>query len=144
MRGPVLIVLVGVLAVLGLLAVAGLVRHRALLRAPGSFPGIAVTGRGRPRRVIGRYDERVLVFNGFMPAGPLAWRGERWALQMDRVPDAAPEGQTVLDVRGGSEPVRLTVDEADAGALRAWCEAGPSQAAQLWWRGDGSTPSTRR
>lgn len=132
MRGPALIVLTGVLAAILLLAIAGLMRRRALLRAPGAFPAQAHTRTGRRRRVIGRYDQRSLVLQGFWPVGPLAWRGERWGLELDRVPDAAPPGQAMLDVRGGSEPVRLLVDEADAGALRAWCEAGPSRAAQFW------------
>ena len=143
MRGPVLVILAGALAAIMLLAAAGVMRHRALLRAPGSFPGLALTEDGRRRRVVGRYDERLLVLSGIVPAARRAWRGERWSLQIDRVPGGAPEGQTLLQVRGGSAPLRLQVDEAVAGALRAWCEAGPSPAARHW-AGDPRVGRPRR
>lgn len=133
MKGPVLILLWGALAVAGLLAAAWWVRRRALLRQQGAFPAVAVSATGARRRVVARYDERCLTLHAWWPARGSAWRGTRWALQMDRVPEAGAAGEAVLDVSGGTSAVRLHVDEADAGALRAWCEAGPSQAGHSWW-----------
>ncbi|MBD4581016.1 DUF2550 domain-containing protein, partial [Xanthomonas citri pv. citri] len=43
-------------------------------------------------------------------------------------------GRTVLELSAGARPVRVVVDPDDAGALRAWSEAGPSAASSFWRR----------
>ena len=47
---------------------------------------------------------------------------------------AAEDGRAVLELDGGRGSVTVVVDPDDAGALRAWSEAGPSAASSFWRR----------
>lgn len=128
-----LIALAGVLAVIVLSASALAVRRRALLRTTSAFPAV-LEGHGRPReRVIGVYDESCLRLTGRWMLVRERWRVERCDLQIERLP-AADDGRAVLELNGAARPVTVVVDPDDAGALRAWSEAGPSAASAFWRR----------
>ncbi|MDN5693070.1 MAG: DUF2550 family protein [Micrococcaceae bacterium] len=128
-----LIALAGVLAVFALSASALAVRRRALLRTSAAFPAV-LEGHGRPReRVIGVYDETRLLFTGRWMIRRERWSVGRCDLQIDRLPVAA-DGRAVLELDGGRGSVTVVVDPDDAGALRAWSEAGPSAASSFWRR----------
>ena len=128
-----LIALAGVVTVIVLSASALAVRRRALLRTTSAFPAV-LERPDRPReRVIGVYDETCLRLSGRWMLSRERWSVERCRLQIDRRP-AAEDGRAVLELNGGEHPVTLIVDPDDAGALRAWSEAGPS-AASSFWRG---------
>lgn len=138
MKGPVLL-LTAALAVIALLALAGWARHRALVRGPGRFDGTLVRPDGRRRRVVGCYGPRRLTLADRVVPEHVLWRGERWRLEIERAPGGTA-GRTLLhlaDPAGGAEPVVLDVDEAVAGAVRAWAEAGSSMAGQSWWHEPG-------
>lgn len=140
MRGPVLL-LSGALAVFALLALAGWARHRALVRGPGRFAGVLVTDGGRRRRVVGCFRSNELVLSHHLLPERRLWAAERWRLEVDRLP-AAEAGRTrlrITDASGRSDDaVDLEVEDDVAGAVRAWTEAGPSQAGQSWWRPPGA------
>lgn len=128
-----LIALAGVLAVFALSASALAVRRRALLRTSSAFPAV-LEGHGRPReRVIGVYDETRLLFTGRWMIRRERWSVGRCDLQIDRLP-VAEDGRAVLELDGGRGSVTVVVDPDDAGALRAWSEAGPSAASSFWRR----------
>lgn len=128
-----LIALAGVLAVFALSASALAVRRRALLRTSAAFPAV-LEGHGRPReRVIGVYDETRLRFTGRWMIRRERWSVGRCDLQIDRLP-VAEDGRAVLELDGGRGSVTVVVDPDDAGALRAWSEAGPSAASSFWRR----------
>lgn len=128
-----LIALAGVLTVIVLSAVALAVRRRALLRTTSAFSAV-LEAEGRPReRVIGVYDQTRLCLTGRWMVSRQRWCVDRCRLQIERLP-AAQDGRAVLELSGGDRPVRVVVDPDDAGALRAWSEAGPS-AASSFWRG---------
>lgn len=128
-----LIALAGVLAVFALSASALAVRRRALLRTSAAFSAV-LQGHGRPReRVIGVYDETRLLFTGRWMIRRERWSVGRCDLQIDRLP-VAEDGRAVLELDGGRGSVTVVVDPDDAGALRAWSEAGPSAASSFWRR----------
>ena len=89
-------------------------------------------GPGR-ERVIGVYDESRLRLTGRWRLSRERWSADRSRLQIDRLP-ADEAGRTVLELSAGARPVRVVVDPDDAGALRAWSEAGPSAASSFWRR----------
>lgn len=140
MKGPTPLLL-GALAAIVLLAVLAGARRRALLRAPGAFPAALLTPDGRRRGVIGRYDQAVLELASPWLPGRRAWRVARHRLEIERLPEPPAPGRALLRVHEAgaapAQPFVLDVDEADAGAVRAWAEAGPSQASQSWWRAPG-------
>ena len=128
-----LIALAGVLAVFALSASALAVRRRALLRTSAAFPAV-LEGHGRPReRVIGVYDETRLLFTGRWMIRRERWSVGRCDLQIDGL-RVAEDGRAVLELDGGRGSVTVVVDPDDAGALRAWSEAGPSAASSFWRR----------
>ena len=135
MRGPVLL-LSGALR-----ALAGGARHRALVRGPGRFAGVLVTDGGRRCRVVGCFRSHELVLSHHLLPERRLWSAERWRLEVDRLP-AAEAGHTrlrITDASGRSDDaVDLEVEDDVAGAVRAWTEAGPSQAGQSWWRPPGA------
>ena len=89
--------------------------------------------RDRRERVIGLYDESRLRLTGRWRLSRERWSADRSRLQIDRLP-ADEAGRAVLELSAGTRPVRVVVDPDDAGALRAWSEAGPSAASSFWRR----------
>lgn len=120
-----------VVAVIVLSALALVMRRRAFARVTAAFPAVLEReGPGR-ERVIGVYDESRLRLTGRWRLSRERWSADRSRLQIDRLPvDEA--GRTVLELSAGARPVRVVVDPDDAGALRAWNEAGPSAASSFW------------
>ena len=120
-----------VVAVIVLSALALVMRRRALARVTAAFPAVLEReGLGR-ERVIGVYDESRLRLTGRWRLSRERWSADRSRLQIDRLP-ADEAGRTVLELSAGARPVRVVVDPDDAGALRAWSEAGPSAASSFW------------
>lgn len=140
MKGLVLL-LFGVLAVCALLVLLVGARRRALLRAPGAFPAWVVDESGRRRRAVGRYDAERLWLTGRWRLSRTRWATARHLLDLNRLPQSPEPGRVRLGVGETDRPdgpsLVLEVDEADAGALRAWAEAGPSHACRSWWRAPG-------
>lgn len=135
MQGPVL-VLVAASAVLALLALAAWMRHRTLVSSPGAFDGVVVGEGGRRRRVVGRYGEdRLSLASRWLPERT-CWSARRWDLEITRAP-AETAGRTRLEIGTAGAAVTLEVEDAVAGALRAWSESGPSQAGHSWWHPPG-------
>lgn len=139
MKGPVLL-LVAASAVLALLAFAAWMRHRALVASPGVFDAVFVGDDDRRRRVVGRYGEdRLSLAPRWLPERP-CWSARRWDLDITRRPAEVAE-RSRLEIGGAGSAadavVALEVDDAVAGAVRAWAEAGPSQAGHAWWHPPG-------
>ena len=134
-----MLLLVAAPAVLALLVLAAWLRHRTLVASPGAFDGVLVGDDGRPRRVVGRYGEdRLSLASRWLPERT-CWSARRWALEISRAP-AGTAGCSRLEIGatgGVGAAVTVEVDDAVAGALRAWSESGPSQAGHSWWHPPG-------
>lgn len=130
-----------------ILLVLWLIRRRALgASAQACFPVQVREGLARPRRGQIRYDEDEIRLTGMLGmAGPTAlrlWSAPRHAVDMERLPGQTAQGQAPAlvrltggrDRRGDRTSLVVELDEADACALRAWVESGPSMAGHAWWQ----------
>ena len=133
MKGPVLVI--AAVAAGAILLAVWLIRHRALMASAGTFPAVGTDRRGRRHRVVGQYDDDTLrLFRSYSCKVRPAWSAQRCGMDLERVhADDLPETAVRVRVTDSKASFTLDLDPADASGLRAWTEAGPSQAVQPWW-----------